>query len=83
MVASNEVLQCLQAEEIVNSMIQHAQGNWGNVPSRKREFNEKALIYGGQIVSQYESQCGVEFQVITEAHRLFTRVMLIDPENGS
>lgn len=65
-------------DEIVNALIRHKQGDWGNVGNADREENDLALKAGLRIVSTYESSGGTRFWIITEADWSATTVLLPD-----
>jgi len=54
----------------------HQAGDWGDLDTHDRQENERALQHGGRLFSQYHSNAGVKFWIITEADRSSTCVLL-------
>lgn len=69
-------LSKLTQEDILVGIQRHQAGDWGDVDERDREANELALIEGTRLWSVYHAANGVKFQLITEADRSVTTVML-------
>ena len=71
-------LQEIGLEEIANAITRHGRGDWGEVDADDWKANEDALREGTRLVSVYHSPDGSKFNVITEADRNLTTVMLIE-----
>jgi len=74
-VATPHALEVLSQEDILSSLLRHEAGDWGEVPPKDREANDRALIEGTRILSVYPSN-GVRFWIITEADRSSTTVLM-------
>ncbi len=62
--------------EIVCALHRHAAGDWGILCQRDWDENETALVEGRRLFSEYSSESGEKFWIITEADRSVTTVML-------
>ena len=63
---------CQSAREY---LLRHGQGDWGDMSDEDKAINERALIEGNRLISQY--WVGVErLHVITEADRSVTTLLL-------
>ena len=72
------VIRSISAKEIVDALMRHASGDWGDLDPEDKQANDDALEHGGRIFSAYTSSAGVRFWVITEADRSMTTVLLPD-----
>ena len=75
-VTSANALSQLTPEDILMGIQRHQAGDWGDVNEADREANDLALIEGTRLWSVYHAASGVEFQIITEANRSVTTVLL-------
>jgi hypothetical protein len=66
----------LSEDDIWTAIRRHEAGDWGDVDAEHRQANEHALTARLRLFSVYHSASGLEFWVITEAHRCATTVML-------
>lgn len=75
-VSTPNALSQLAQEDILKGIQRHQAGDWGDVDQHDREANDLALIEGTRLWSVYHAASGVKFQIITEANRSVTTVML-------
>lgn len=75
-VSTPNALSKLTQEDILVGIQRHQAGDWGDVGEHDREANELALIEGTRLWSVYHAASGVKFQLITEADRSATTVLL-------
>jgi hypothetical protein len=61
---------------IINLLIRHMRGDWGDVPEVDRQQNELALSVDLRLLSSYPLPDGEKVWVITEADRSATTVLL-------
>ena len=66
------------AEEMLDALLLHAQGNWGDVCDEDRRSNEESLLRGFRLFSVYCSSDNLKFWIITEADRSCTTILLPD-----
>lgn len=66
----------LQHLEVIEAIIRHANGDWGNVCDEDRQSNEEALKDGNRLLSVYTSDEETVFWIITEWDRSVTTVLL-------
>lgn len=66
-VSETEQMICLNA---------HANCIWGDLSAEDRLANENALLQGGRIISTYTTRTGVKLQIVTEANRSCTTLLL-------
>lgn len=62
--------------EILQGLMRHSQGDWGDIGPEDRQENELALVEGFRLFSVYQSANGRKFWIITEADRSVTTVLL-------
>ena len=62
--------------EVIEAIIRHANGDWGDVCEEDRQSNEEALKLGNRLLSVYKSDNGTVFWIITEWDRSVTTVLL-------
>lgn len=74
--ASHGVLNHLSDKELVDAVIRHQRGDWGNVDARQRGINERGIDAECRLISAYESKDGTEFWVVTDYDRAATNVLL-------
>ena len=63
----------LEPEEVINSIMRHRRGDWGDVCTDDAASNEEAIVDGERIVSVYGE---TKFYIITEADRSVTTVLM-------
>ena len=66
----------LAADEILNALNRHAQGDWGDLDKEDKLENDIALEKGFRILSAYTGNDGLKFWIITEASRAVTTVLM-------
>ena len=77
-VVTPNALARLSTEEITQAIRRHQAGDWGDVNEQDRQVNNLALEQGARLVSLYQSIQGVKLQVITEAGRSVTTILLAE-----
>ena len=75
-VATPNAIETIPNEEILNALMRHVQGDWGELDSEDRISNERALKHGGRLFSAYHSIQKIKFWIITEADRSSTTILL-------
>jgi hypothetical protein len=58
-------------------LLRHARGDWGDLEAEDRDANERAVRFGGRIVSAYTLPEG-RLWIITESDRSATTALLPD-----
>lgn len=61
---------------IVDLLIRHLRGDWGELSDSDREQNERAITAGQRILSNYVLSGGGTVWIITEADRFATTFLL-------
>ena len=64
------------ADEAMQALIRHANGDWGEACDEDKRSNDAAVKNGTQILSVYRAQNGIKFWVITEGDRSVTTLLL-------
>jgi hypothetical protein len=62
--------------DVIDALIRHLQGDWGDVDEHGRRENEAALEHGFRLLSSYESENGTKFWIITKHDRSLTTILL-------
>lgn len=75
-VATPNALASIPNDEILNALFRHVRGDWGTLDAEDWETNENSLQHGGRLFSQFHSNAGVKFWIITEWDRSVTTVLL-------
>lgn len=75
-VATPNAMKTIPDEEILNALMRHVQGDWGELDSEDRTSNDRALKHGGRLFSAYISIQKNKFWIITEADRSSTTILL-------
>lgn len=58
-------------------LARHQRGDWGEMDVEDRRANDKALLFGARLLSQYElPETGEKVWIITEADRSRTFILL-------
>lgn len=70
------VIQSIPNQEIVDALMRHASGDWGDLDPEDKQANDDAILHGGRILSAYTSSDGIRFWIITEADRSMTTILL-------
>ncbi len=73
--SANALLRLTQ-DDILMGIQRHQAGDWGDVDQHDRQANELALTLGTRLWSVYHAASGVKFQIITEANRSASTVLL-------
>ena len=74
--ASPAVLEVVPKEELFQLLERHLCGDWGDVSDNDARANEQALRHGLRIMSWYRTSGGARIQIITEADRSATTILL-------
>ncbi|KVK77168.1 hypothetical protein [Burkholderia sp. MSMB1498] len=61
---------------IVDLLIRHMSGDWGDLPDSDRQQNDAAITAGERILSSYTLSGGYTVWLITEADRYATTFLL-------
>jgi len=65
--------------ELLRALRRHAREDWGDLGRDDLAENKRAVDQGGgRILSEYHSEAGTKFWIITEADRSATTVLLPD-----
>ena len=75
-VITPNALDSLVVEDLHGAIRRHHNGDWGDVNTRDRNENERALKHGARLLSIYRDRANVKFWIITEADRSSTTVLL-------
>ena len=75
-VSTPNALSQLTQDDILLAIQRHQAGDWGDVDEDDRTKNELSLEQGFRLFSVYHAVSGVKFQLITEADRSHTTVLL-------
>ena len=59
-------------------LCRHANSDWGDVDPDERQTNENALLFGGRLLSQYQTRLGIRLWIFTETDRSVTTLLLPD-----
>jgi hypothetical protein len=75
-VATQQVVICVDITEIQDALNRHVSGDWGDVCKEDKQMNDEALTLGNRVVSVYKSSEDVKYYIITEHDRSVTTVLL-------
>jgi hypothetical protein len=75
-VATPNALNEIPQDEILAAIRRHVCADWGELDEHDWTANDRALIQGTRLVSQYRSTAGTKFWIITEHDRSVTTVLL-------
>ena len=75
-VITQGALNDLPADEVQESLLRHAEGDWGDVCEEDLEQNNEALEHGATLRSRYRTKNGIRFWIITEWDRSVTTILL-------
>ena len=64
------------ARLVVQSLIRHSQGDWGDLPEAAKQENEFSLQEGSRLFSAYQAEGLPTIWIITAADRSATTVLL-------
>ena len=69
--------KALEPDDVIEAIVRHGFGDWGDLCRQDRENNEYALLHEQRLFSRYHSRFdGTKFYVITEWNRSLTTVLL-------
>lgn len=74
--ASPAVLEAVPKKELFQLLERHLCGDWGDVSDNDARANEQALRHGLRIMSWYRTSGGAHIQIVTEADRSATTILL-------
>ena len=72
--ADPQVLPVIPRDEINQALKRHATGDWGEVDKNWRAMNDAASYHEGEVISSYQSQDGMWFQIWTDPEHRMTVV---------
>ena len=75
-VITQGALHDLPAEEVQESLLRHAEGDWGDVCKEDWAQNDEALENEARLMSSYRTKKGIRFWIITEWDRSVTTILL-------
>jgi hypothetical protein len=77
-VATPGALELLQraGKQPLDYIIQHLQGQWGDLDEHDRLINEQALLHGGRLLSSYRIVGEERIWIITEQDRSASTILL-------
>ena len=75
-VITQGALHDLPAEEVQESLLRHAEGDWGDVCKEDWAQNDEALEHEARLLSSYRTKKGIRFWIITEWDRSVTTILL-------
>ena len=68
--------EALSQDDVLNSLVRHFGGDWGELDKQDWEENNRALKSGHRLFSQYFTPEARKFWVITEHDRSATTILL-------
>jgi hypothetical protein len=66
------------AKLVVQSLVRHAAGDWGDLSTEDKAENDRSLKEGLRLLSAYENEGLPKIWIITEADRSVTTVLFPD-----
>lgn len=66
----------LHPDDVAQSLVRHARGDWGDCGKADAAENELSLREGFRLFSVYHDRSGTKFWIITEADRKVTTILL-------
>lgn len=66
----------LSPEDVFHGLSRHTRGDWGDLDEHDWKENDAALEHGFRLFSQYSTQGGTKFWIITEWDRSVTTILL-------
>jgi hypothetical protein len=75
-VISINALEQLATEDWQARLIEHANGNWGQVDPEDRALNSRSLREGGRLISVWTDRQNRNFYIVSDTDRLITFVSL-------
>ena len=76
LVLTRGAMESLTPDDFIRSLTRHLSADWGNLDEHDWKMNDEALEFGGRILSQYFSENGTKFWIITECDRSVTTILL-------
>ena len=80
LLATPSVVEEVTQAEIANALGRHAKGDWGEADEEQSRANKHALETGGKILSEFTSNSGTKFWILTEPSHYATTVLLPEEE---
>ena len=62
--------------DVMDALVRHAQGDWGDLCEEDRLSNERALVEHKPLLSAYHASNGNRFCITTEGDRSVTTIFL-------
>ncbi len=75
-VVTSGVMYELPPQDVLNGLVRHINGDWGELCEQDREENDHAANNGGRLMSRYTARTGAVFWIITEYDRSVTTILL-------
>ncbi len=75
-VMTGAFMQQSQPSKLLDALLRHAHGDWGDVCDEDRRSNEEALVRQFRLFSVYGASDTSKFWIITEADRSYTTILL-------
>jgi hypothetical protein len=63
------------AKFVMNSLIRHTRGDWGDLCEEDKLLNDRAVINGERLLSAYESSDKTKIWIITEWNHSYTTLL--------
>ncbi len=76
LVVTQGAINALKTDDIVQAIVRHLTGDWGNLDERDWKMNDDALEFGGRLLSEYFAQDRTKFWIVTECDRSATTILL-------
>jgi hypothetical protein len=76
-IVTRGAMRVLAEKDILSALHRHRCGDWGTANRAARRVNDKAVRYGGEIFTHWESS-GFDFWIITNGDRSVTTILLPD-----
>lgn len=76
LVLTKRALGALTQDDVLDALVRHLAGDWGDLDELDWQQNETAVNDGGRILSSFRTRSGRTFWVITEADRSATTFLL-------
>ena len=76
LIVTRGVMESLSPDDFIHSLTRHLSADWGTLDEQDWKMNDDALEFGGRIMSQYFTDNGTKFWIITECDRSATTILL-------
>lgn len=73
---THTAMNTIPKQDVLIALERHVQGDWGELEWADIRSNENALKYGGRLISSFQTNHGIDFQIITEPGRSITIIRL-------